>query len=110
MKPVMKSLPLFLAIPISLLVFCFCSTTIFAEMKTAFGPERGYYSPTPIFTPYDNAGVGPYPPGADSGTLGLQLGPVVLGIEGKTYASDGISKSGDVKTNRIVIFGIGFHF
>lgn len=106
----MKSLPLFLAIPISLLVFCFCPTTVFGEMKTAVGLERDYYSPTSTFIPYDSAGVGPHPAEADSRIFSYQLGPVVLGIEGKTYAPDSTSKSGDAKPNRRVIFGIGFRF
>ena len=105
----MKNLPLFLAIPVSLLVFCLGSMPVFAEMKTAFGLERGYYSPT-SFIPYDNAGVGPYPPEADSRIFSYQLGPIDLGIEGKTYAPDSLSKSGDAKPNRVVIFGIGFRF
>lgn len=106
----MKNLPLFLAIPISLLGFCFCPMTGFAGMKTAVGLERGYYSPTSTFTPYDNAGVGPHPAEADSRIFNYQLGPVVLGIEGKTYAPDRTSKSGDAKPNQVVIFGIGFRF
>ena len=105
----MKSLLLFLAIPIFLLFFCFCPTTAFAEMKTAFGLERGYYSPT-SFIPYDNAGVGPYPSETDSRIFNYQLGPVDLGIEGKTYAPDSTSKSGDARPNWSVIFGVGFRF
>ena len=110
MNSIMKTLPLFLAIPIFLLVFCFCPTTGFAEMKTAVGLERGYYSPTSTSIPYDNAGVGPQPAEADSRMFSYQLGPVVLGIEGKTYAPDSTSKSGDAKPNQVVIFGIGFRF
>jgi hypothetical protein len=60
--------------------------------------------------PYDNTGVGPYPPEADSRIFSYQLGPVVLGVEGKIYAPDSTSKSGDAKTNTTVIFGIGFRF
>ncbi len=109
-KFIMKSLALLLAIPFSLLVFCFCPTSVFAEMKRIFDPERGYYSPTSIPVPFDNAGVGPYPAEVDHKISGYQLGSVVLGFEAKTYAPDNLSKSGDAKTNRIVIFGIGFHF
>jgi len=105
----MKNLPLFLAIPISLLVFCFCPATGFAQMKTAAGPERGYYSPTSTI-PYDNAGVGGQPAEVDTRIFDYQLGPVVLGVEGKTYAPDSTSKSGDAKTNQVVIFGMGFRF
>ena len=106
----MKNLPLFLAIPICLLGFCFCSTTIFAEMKTPSGLEQDYYSPTSILTPYDYTRVGPGLPEAYSRIFSYQLGPVVLGIEGKTYAPDSTSKSGDAKPNQVVIFGIGFRF
>jgi hypothetical protein len=106
----MKSLPLFLAIPIALLVFCFCPTTIFAEMKTASGLEEGYYPPTSIITPYDSTRVGPGLPEADSRIFSYQFGPVVLGIEGKIYPPDSTSKSGDAKTNQVVIFGVRFRF
>jgi hypothetical protein len=107
---IMKSLRLFLAITIALLVFCFSPTIGFAEMKNAVGLERGYYSPTSTFIPYDNAWVGPDPAEADSRIFSYQLGSVVLGIEGKTYAPDRTSKSGDAKPNQIVIFGVGFRF
>jgi hypothetical protein len=110
MKSIMKSLPLLLAIPFCLLVFCFCPTTVCAEMKNIFDLERGYYSSTSIPMPYDNAGVGPSPAEVDLKLFGYQLGSVVLGFDAKTYAPDSLSKSGDAKTNRVVIFGIGFHF
>ena len=109
-KTIIKSLPLLLAIPFSLLVFCFCPATVFAEMKSNFDLERGYFSPTSIPTPYDDAGVEPYPAEVDSKIFAYQVGSVVLGFEAKTYAPDSLSKSGDAKTNRVVIFGIGFHF
>ena len=101
---------LFLIVPIFLLVFCFCSKSVFGEMKS-----------------YIKTGVGSDFPGADSRTgrgsdndpaignhggvgADLHLGPVVLGIEGKSVAVDPSSKFGEAKPNRAVIFGIGFDF
>jgi len=79
-------------------------------MKSGFDLERGHYSPTSIPMPNDNAGLGPHPAEVDSQIFNYQLGSAVLGIEAKTYAPDSFSKSGDAKFDRVVIFGIGFHF
>ncbi len=106
----MKSLALLLAIPISLLVFCFCPTTVLAEMISALDLEGGYYSPTSIPRPNNDAANGPHPAEVDSNTFSYQLGPVLLGVGAKTYGPDNFSKSGDAKLDRIVIFNLGFHF
>lgn len=101
---------LFLIVPIFLLGFCFCSKPVLGEMKSYIEPGVGADFPetdsrTPRGSDKDPAighhgGVGTY----------LHLGPVVLGIEGKSVAADPGSKFGDVKPNKAVIFGIGFHF
>ena len=110
LKFIMKCIPLLLAIPISLLAFFFYRLPVFAQTKAGFGPEAGYYSPASKFNPYDKSGVEPYPPEADSRILNYHLGQLILGIEGKTHGPDSILRSGDAKSDRILIFGIGFRF
>jgi hypothetical protein len=99
---------LFLIIPVSLLVFCSCPTPVFAEMKSYNTSEGG------ADFPETDARTGR---GSDNdralgkpGGLDFKLGPVVLGIGGKSLAMDRSLKFENAKPNRAVGFGIEFRF
>jgi len=99
---------LFLIIPISLLGFCFCPTPLFAEMKSYNTAEAG-----PDFPETDaRTGRGSYNDWAlgNPGGLDFKLGPVVLGIGGKSLPMDRSLKFENVKPNRAVVLGIEFRF
>ena len=101
---------LFLIVPIFLLGFCFCSKPVLGEMKSSIKPGVGADFPEMDSGP--GKGSDNDPAIGNHGGVGadIHLGPVVLGIEGKSVAVDPGSKFGDAKPNRAVIFGIGFRF
>ena len=99
---------LFPIIAISLLVFCSCPTPVFAEMKSYNTAETG------ADFPETDARTGR---GSDNGLafgnpggFDFKLGPVFLGIEGKSLPMDRSLKFENVKPNRAVVFGIEFRF
>jgi len=101
---------LFFIIPVFLLGFCFCSKSVFAEMKSYI--KAGVGADFPETDSRIGRGSDNDPAIGNHGGVGadIHLGPVVLGIEGKSIAVDPSSKFGDAKPNRAVIFGIGFRF
>jgi hypothetical protein len=99
---------LFLIIPVSLLGFCFCPTPVHAEMKSYNRADAGADFPeTDARTGrgYDNDRALGNPGGFD-----YKLGPIVLGIGGKTLPSDRSLKFENEKPNRAVVFGMEFRF
>ena len=100
----------FLIVPIFLLGFCSCSKPVLGGMKSYI--EAGVGADFPEADSRTARGSDNDPAIGNHGGVGtyLHLGPVVLGIEGKSVAADPNSKFGNVKPNRAAIFGIGFHF
>ena len=100
----------FLIVPIFLLGLCFCSKPALGEMKSYI--TQGVGADFPETDSRTGGGSDNDPAIGNHGGVGadIHLGPVVLGIEGKSVAVDPSSKFGDVKPNRAVIFGIGINF
>ncbi len=101
---------LFLIVPIFLLAICSCSRPFWGEMNSYI--KAGVGADFPETDPRTGRGSDNDPAIGNHGGVGtyIHLGPVVLGIEGKSVAPDPSSRFGDVKPNRAVIFGIGFPF